>query len=110
MNLVAFQYLSSAVIIFFLLLGFYLHKKNKLGFWYLGAFLTVLFISEFVYFNFTNSDKRIKVEKANSNLIFQKKLDDNSITKVKEFNYSEEFENSENSITKEADSIHKSIK
>jgi len=108
MNIVFFQYLPDVLIIYatiMLLINYKYPNKMKSS---IILIILGFILKAIVYFNFTNSDERIKKESIISNQIFQSKME--KVKKLKEFNYSKEYENVSNSITKDADKIHNSVK
>jgi len=110
MNIVLFQHLFDILIIVSLLMTFftYYKKEYNLAKIYLISTFVIVLLKGFVYFNFANSDNRVKQENINSTKIFQAKM--KPIKKKKEFNYTKDFKDTSATITKEVDKIHNSIK
>jgi len=109
MNVVLFQHIFDILIIVSLLMTYITYKKEHydLAKIYLISTLVIVLLKGFVYFNFTNSDHRVKQENINSTKIFQAKM--KPIKKINEFNYSKDFKDASVTITKEVDKIRNSI-
>lgn len=110
-NVVIFQFVIGMVVVSGFILAIYGAMKGKRTLSIIGDILLItgLIVNGFVYFNFTGSDKRVKEEAKQSNMIFQSEM--KIPTKhIQEFNYSKDFRDISSSISKETKQIHNEVK
>ena len=110
MNVVIFQYLLDIMFIIStigIIVSISKGKRKYTTFFGVGLGL-VVFLSLFIYYDFTGTDKRIAVEKQNANNIFQSKMKEPK-KEIKSFDYKEEYKDVSKSISTEASDIHKEV-
>ena len=108
MHIVLFQFLPDIFLIVAIGYLIYAFRKNEYKKIAIGLFVFAIILKSIIFFDFTNSNKRVKEESQMSNQIFQSKME--KAKRIPEFNYTKDYKDVSNSISNEANEIHNSIK
>lgn len=110
MNIVLFQYLGDIFILSSVIAIVLAYKMEKKGLIKILIVIDVIIflLKGVIYFNFAEPTKRIKKEEQASTQIFQAKMKEPE-KRIKEFNYTENFDDTSSSIDEEVNKIHKSV-
>jgi len=109
-NVVTFQYLGDIFILSSVIAMVIAYKMEKKGLIkiLIAIVILIFLLKGMIYFNFAEPTKRIKKEEQASTQIFQAKMKEPE-QRIKEFNYTENFDDTSSSIDEEVNKIHKSV-